>query len=94
MEGIEGASFCFGIFYGAIAAGIVAQILIQIREARLKAGFKDRSFDKFPDSAQPNLTSFGVVKNSQQASIKVVTFTVLLVFFVTIAGVGVYYIVV
>jgi hypothetical protein len=94
MEGIEGASFCFGTFYGAIAAGIVSQILIQIREARGKAGLKNRSFDKFPDSAQPNLTSSGIVRSSQQANIKAVMFSVLLVFFFGVAGVGVYYIVV
>lgn len=94
MTGIEEFSFCFGTLYGAITVGIVALILNQIREARLKAGFKDRSFDKFPDSAQPNLTSSGVVRSSRQAGIRIVMFTVFLVFFVAIAGAGAYYIMV
>jgi hypothetical protein len=92
MTGIEEFSFCFGTFYGAIAAGVIAVILNQIREARLKAGSKDRSFDKFPASAQPNLTSSDVVRSSQQASIRVFIFSVLLIFFVGVVGVGAYFI--
>ena len=49
MEGISGNSFCCGTLYGFIAAGIIAAILVQIRDARFKLDHKDRPLDKFPE---------------------------------------------
>lgn len=91
MEELSENSFCFGAFYGAIAAGIVGSVLRYIREARVKSGLKNRSLDQFPDSAQPNLTSSGIVKTSREAFINMILWSFLLIFFAGIAIAGVYY---
>ena len=63
MDELQNA-FCFGMFYGALAAMAVGIILVQIRESRGKMGQWNRPLDGFPDSAHPKMTSFGVAKSS------------------------------
>lgn len=92
MEEINEYSFCFGAFYGAIAAGIIALILNKIREARVKTGLRDRSLNNFPDSAQPNMTSSGIVRTSQEAVVSMVMWSFVLAIFAGVMLVGLYYI--
>jgi hypothetical protein len=75
---MEKTSFLTGSICGFVAGGMIGWILFQIREARVKAGHQERSLDKFPDSAQPNMTPIGIVTSSQQASVSVVLWALLL----------------
>jgi hypothetical protein len=92
MEEIGGNSFCCGALYGFIAAGIIALILTQMREARGRLGHKDRPLDKFPDSAHPNMTPLGLVKTSRQALTDIIMWSFLLSLIVGIVIAGLYYI--
>lgn len=88
-EGQE--NFCCGFLYGFIAAGIIASILAQMREARTKMGHKDRALDNFPDSVQPSMTSQGVVNTSRQAMFRYFIWSIALIFIVLVVAGGVLY---
>jgi hypothetical protein len=94
MEEINSNSFCFGFFYGAFASGLIALFLNKIREARVKSGLRDRSLNNFPDAAQPNMTSAGVVKTSRQAIVSLFVWGFVLAFFVGTIVAGLYFILV
>jgi hypothetical protein len=79
---LEKTSFLTGSICGFVAGGMIGWILFQIREARVKAGHKDRSLDKFPDSAQPSMTPIGIVSSSQQAAVNVALWTLVLLLLV------------
>jgi hypothetical protein len=88
---MQDGTFCAGTMLGFVAAGVVALILDQIRQARVKMGQKDRTLDKFPDSAHPNLTPAGIVRTSQEAQFAVIAWTLILIIFVGLVFVGIYY---
>ena len=92
MEELNKYSFCFGTIYGFLGAGAVAFALSKIREARLKAGFRNRNLNGFSDAMQANLTPAGVVKNSQQAAFNLAMWNLALVVFIGITVVGLFYI--
>ncbi|MGA2491026.1 MAG: hypothetical protein ABSF99_12730 [Anaerolineales bacterium] len=56
--------FRYGLIYGAIAGGIIGFIFFQIRAARTRMGRRNRPLDNFTDAEQPQMTSWGVVRNS------------------------------
>jgi hypothetical protein len=85
-------SFCCGTMYGLIVGGIIGLTLHQIREARTKMGLKNRPLDNFPDAAQPQMTSSGVVNTSQQATVRYVMWTFFLIVFVVAVIAGVLYV--
>ncbi len=93
MDNIESLSFCFGLFYGGLAAGFLAVIAGQIRQARMQMGLKNRSLDNFPDAAQPGMTSSGIVRTSQLAAFRFIFFSAILLILVVLALVGAYFIV-
>ena len=93
MGNIENASFCFGLFYGVFAVGIIAAVANQIRFERLQMGMKDRTLDKFPDSAQPNMTSSGVVRKSRDATFRYAMLIIVLLAFIGLAIFGIYWVV-
>lgn len=88
---MEDGIFCAGAVFGFFAAGFVAFVLARIREARIKVQHKDRTLDKFPDSAHPDMTPAGIVRTSQEAQFAVIAWTVVLIIFVGLVFVGVYY---
>jgi hypothetical protein len=92
MNELSGYSFCFGTIYGALAVGMIALALNKIREARLKAGFRNRTLSNFSDAMQANLTPTSVVKNSEQASFNLFMWNLALVIFIGIAVIGLYYV--
>ncbi|HXV99983.1 MAG TPA: hypothetical protein VEC93_16310 [Anaerolineae bacterium] len=92
MDELNSYSFCFGTIYGALAVGMVAFALSKIREARLKAGFRNRTLSNFSDAMQANLTPTTVVKNSEQASFNLFMWNLALVIFIGIAVIGLYYV--
>jgi len=92
MEVLGGSNFCCGTLYGFIAAGMIASVLVQIRDARFKLDHKDRPLDKFPDSAHPNMTPSGLVKTSRQALIDIIMWSFLLILLVGMVVAGLYYI--
>jgi len=85
-------SFCCGLVYGFIAAGIIATVLGHIREARVKMGLKNRPLNNFPDAAQPGMTSSGVVNTSQQAMFRYVMWTIALIVIVVVVVGGAFYV--
>jgi ABC-type antimicrobial peptide transport system permease subunit len=93
MGGVQG-SFCCGLVYGFVAAGFIAMVLSNIREARLKMGLKDRSLNNFPDAAQPNMTSSGVVNTSQEAMFRYVMWIIALIVIIVMVVGGIFYIIV
>lgn len=93
METISTASFCFGTFYGFVAAGVIAWVATQIRQERLQTGRKDLALDRFPDSAHPNMTSAGIVDGSNQAALRLVGWSILLIGFIGLSLAGLFYIV-
>ena len=93
MENLNTGSFCFGTLYGLIAAGIIAAIANRMREARLKMGHKDRSYDKFPDSVQSTLTASGVARTSRQEGWVHAGLTIILVIFIGLALTGAFLII-
>lgn len=88
---MQDGTFCAGAVLGFLVAGLVALILDQIRQARVKTGHKDRTLDKFPDSAHPNLTPAGIVRTSQEAQFTVIAWILVLIIFFGLVLVGVYY---
>ena len=92
MEELNKYSFCFGTIYGFLGAGAVAFALSKIREARLKAGFRNRNLNSFSDALQANLTPTSVVKNSQQAAFNLAIWNFVLFVFIGIIVIGVFYI--
>jgi len=58
---------CVGWMFGVIHAGVLGWLLYQMRAAQLKMGHSDRPLDKFPDSAQPDLTARQLMRTAQQA---------------------------
>jgi hypothetical protein len=88
---MQDGTFCAGTMLGFVAAGVVAFILVQIRDARVKMGQKDRTLDKFPDSAHPNLTPAGIVRTSHEAQFAVIAWTLILIIFVGLVFAGIYY---
>jgi hypothetical protein len=93
MESIQAGSFCFGMFYGLIAAGIIGLIASRMREARIKIAHKDRSYDNFPISVQPNLTASDVVRTSTAESLLFTALFIILIVFIGLTLAGAYYIV-
>jgi hypothetical protein len=91
MDGVKN-SFCWGAAYGFIAAGLISLVFHQIREARLKTGLKNLALDKFPDAAQPGMTSAGVVKTSKQAALAFIMWSLVLVTVIGLVAAGVYFI--
>jgi hypothetical protein len=92
MEEISGNSFCCGTLYGFVVAGIIALVLNQLFEAKVKLGHKDRALDKFPDSAQPGMTPLGLVNTSRRALIDIILWSFLLIILGGLALAGLYYI--
>ena len=92
MEELNKYSFCFGTIYGFLGAGAVAFALSKIREARVKAGFRNRTLDNFSDAIQPKMTPSSVVKNSQQAAFNLIIWNLALVVSIGIVVVGLFYI--
>ena len=92
MEELNKYSFCFGTIYGFLGAGAVAFAFSKIREARLKAGSRNRNLNSFSDALQANLTPSSVVKNSQQAAFNLIIWNLALVVSIGIVVVGLFYI--
>jgi len=92
MNELNSYSFCFGTIYGALAVGMIGLALNKIREARLKAGFRNRNLNSFSDAMQANLTPTSVVKNSEQASFILFMWNLALFIFIGIALIGLYYV--
>lgn len=92
MGTVDTASFYFGVFYGFITAGIIGSILNQIRVARAERRRQNLPLDHFPDSAQPNMTSFGVVRFSHLATLRLFGWSILLIGFIGLSTAGLFYI--
>ncbi len=88
---MQDGTFCAGAVLGFLVAGLVALILDQIRKARVKTGHKDRTLDKFPDSAHATMTPAGIVRTSQEAQFAIIAWTLVLIIFVGLVLVGVYF---
>ncbi len=71
---------CVGWMFGAIHAGIIGWLLFQMRAAQLKMGHSDRTLDKFPDSAQPDLTARKLMRTAQQARLAYILYLTTLLF--------------
>jgi hypothetical protein len=84
-------SFCCGSLYGFIAAGIIAFILVKLREARLKMGLRNRPLSNFPDAAQPEMTSSSVVSTSRQAALAYAIWTFMLLVILAMVASGFFY---
>ena len=81
-------NICYGMVYGAIAAGIIGFVLGRIRETRTKMGQMKRSLDHFPDADQPTMTSLGVVKNSLFSMVGCVFWMLVLIVVIIMIFVG------
>jgi hypothetical protein len=88
---MEKTSFLTGSFCGFVVGGMIGWILFQIQQAKVKAGAKDRSLDKFPDAAQPTLTPGGIVDSSGQAAFTVALWTLLLLLLIGGLFVAIYF---
>ena len=64
---MEVGSFCGGSIVGALYGAVIVYILWRMEKNRIKIAGADRPYDKFPDSAHPNLTASGVIRTSRQA---------------------------
>jgi hypothetical protein len=64
---MDTGSICVAWMFGVIYAGVIGWLLFQMKAAQLKMGHGDRALDKFPDSAQPDLTARKLMRTSQQA---------------------------
>ena len=93
MDTIYANSFCFGTFYGFVAAGVIGLILNQLRMQRVQMGHRHRSLDNFPDSAHPNMTPSGLVSGSWEATLRFSMWVILLIVFSGLMMAGLYYIV-
>ena len=89
---METFSFCFGTFYGFVAAGVIALIASRMREARVKMGHKDRTYDQFPDSLHPNLKAGEVTKSSREAALTHSFLFVVMLAVIGLASAGVFFI--
>lgn len=85
-------SFCCGSLYGFIAAGIIAYILVQLREARGQMGQKNRPLDTFADASQPRMTASGIVNTSRQAMLRYVMWTFVLLVILVMVARGFFYV--
>lgn len=85
-------SFCCGSLYGFIAAGIIAYILVRLREARVRMGLRNRALSNFPDAAQPEMTSSGIVSTSRQAMLAYAMWTFMLLVILVMVASGLFYI--
>jgi hypothetical protein len=88
---MQDGTFCAGAVLGFLVAGVVSFIFVQIRDARMKIGHKDRPLDKFPDSAHPAMTPAGLVRTSHEAQFTVIAWSLVLIIFVGLVLVGVYF---
>lgn len=91
MEAVS-SSFCFGTLYGLIVAGIIAMIANRMREARVRMGHKDRTFDQFPDSLHPTLRADEVTRRSRQETWVYGSLLIVMIGFIGLASVGVFFI--
>jgi len=71
---------CVGWMFGAIHAGIIGWLFFQMRAAQLKTGHSDRTLDKFPDSAQPDLTARKLMRTAQQARLAYIFYLAAILF--------------
>jgi hypothetical protein len=78
-------SFVAGGFYAGISVAIIAYLLNALRRALLARGAKNRPYDTFGDAGHPRLTASGVVHSSNQASVRVVALTLVLILFATLS---------
>jgi hypothetical protein len=76
------------VLIGFLLAGLLGIILVRIREARARIERQNWSLDRFPDSAQPNMTSAGVVHTSQMAMVSVVFWSLLLIIIIGLLAYG------
>ena len=93
METIRTGSFCFGVLYGFISAGVIGLIANQIRIARVERGRQNLALDRLPDAVHPNMTSARIVRFSNQAAIRLVVWSIVLVGFIGLSAAGLFYIV-
>ena len=83
-------SFCSGTAYGLIVGLVVGLIGRKIKESQVKMGLKNRALDNFPDSAQPKMTSSGVVSDSNRAGVNLVLWSIAMLIVVGLAAAGAY----
>ena len=70
---------CVGWIFGMLYGGAVGLILYEMRQAQLKMGHSDRALDKFPDSAQPDLTARKLMSTARQARLMYILYIVVLI---------------
>jgi hypothetical protein len=86
MDQLESA-FCGGVIYGAIAAGVLGFILVQIRAARKESRNMYRTLDTWSDAQQPHLTPAKIVNRSVLSTLGCAFWLVMFFF----AAYGLYY---
>jgi hypothetical protein len=80
MEG----SFYDGLFWGFFVAGIVGWIFRKIQTALRNSKKHKKPLNSFPASAQANMTSSGVVRESLLARIGCLFWTIILIWTLSI----------
>jgi hypothetical protein len=68
--------------YGVVLGAVVVALLYGIRDARIRAGYSQRTLDRFPTASQSTATPVDLVRTSRSARLTIAVLSLFLAVFV------------